>query len=458
VRGAGELFPEIGFDIRRRLLYSKLYFYLCRPPDTIEEVRSMDRMLGVYLHIPFCASKCAYCDFYSLAGSDKLMGRYQDALEKHIRESQSALQRYYIDTVYFGGGTPSYFGARRLCDLFNVLKRSGRVLKTAEVTVEVNPDSVTRHDLKLLRAEGVNRLSVGVQSADDDLLKLIGRRHNFKQAQKAVADARAAGFDNISLDLIFGLPSQTRAEWADTLAKAIELRPTHLSCYGLKLEPGTPMARYADSPLLPSDDDQADLYLYTVETLERYGFAQYEISNFARRGCESRHNLKYWSLEDYMGFGPAAHSCVDGVRYSYIADLQGYISGVLGEKSIIDEYETVDRLDRAAEYLMLGLRRTRGISEAEYHSIYPSDFDGIESLLSRYEKQGWAKHVQDRWSFTSSGFLLSNQLIGAILDAQAEQKISGNPWVRDAFDPVRTELPAPLSGVGMAQTQGRGSR
>lgn len=419
----------------------------------------MDNTLGVYIHIPFCASKCGYCDFYSLAGCGKMMGKYQEALEKHIAESASTFSRFFIDTVYFGGGTPSYFGARRLCSIFNTLKRSGRVLKTAEVTVEVNPDSITKRDLKLLRSEGVNRISIGMQSADDDLLRLIGRRHNFKQVQLAVKNARAAGFDNISLDLIFGLPSQTREEWADTLGKALALRPTHLSCYGLKLEEGTPMYRYAGSPVLPSDDDQADMYLYTVETLERYGYHQYEISNFSKKGCESRHNLKYWSLEDYVGFGPAAHSCVDGVRYSYIADLDGYISGVLGEKSIIDEYEKVDRLDRAAEYLMLGLRRSVGISREEYLSIYRSDFDAIEDLFKSFEKQGWAKNNQGRWSFTPSGFLLSNQLIGAVLEAQAELKLNGNPWIRESFGDTSSDaLLSVAGGVGPASTQGRESR
>lgn len=416
----------------------------------------MEKTLGVYIHIPFCASKCGYCDFYSLSGCDKLMGKYQEALEKHIRESASALSKYYIDSVYFGGGTPSYFGAKRICDIFNTLKRSGQVLKSAEVTVEVNPDSITKRDLKLLRSEGVNRISIGVQSADDDLLKLIGRRHNFKQAQAAVKNAKAAGFDNISIDLIYGLPSQTRAEWAETLSMALSLRPQHISCYGLKLEEGTPMYSYIDSPLLPSDDDQADMYLYTVETLDRYGFAQYEISNFAKRGRESLHNIKYWSLEDYMGFGPAAHSCVDGVRYSYTADLEGYISGVLGEKSIIGEYEKVDRLDRAAEYIMLGMRRTRGISREEYHNVYPSSFDSIEELLKKFEKKGWTKSAQGRWSFTSSGFLLSNQLIGALLEAQAEHKLSGNPWIREAYGEEYPDALLPLSGgVCPIPSQGR---
>jgi len=401
----------------------------------------MDESLGVYIHIPFCASRCGYCDFCTYAGRDNLMHKYQHALETHILESSAQFAPYLIDTVYFGGGTPSYFGARRICDIFNALKRAGRVLKDSEVTVEVNPDSVTRRDLSLLKREGVNRLSIGVQSANPELLKLIGRRHNFKQAQKAVKLARAADFDNISLDLMYGLPSQTRRDWADTLARAIELRPEHISLYGLKLEEGTPMYEYTGSAILPDDDEQADMYLYAVEAMERNGFGQYEISNFCTTGHESKHNMKYWRLEDYMGFGPAAHSCVSELRYSYVTDIDAYINGVATQGDILDEYETITSLDKAAEYIMLGMRTTHGISQAEYYDIYRSDFSKIEQLLRGFEKRGWSEknEEEDRWSFTSTGFLLSNVLIGAMLEAQAEQKLATTPWVREGT-PARRDM------------------
>ena len=403
----------------------------------------MNKKLGIYIHIPFCASKCGYCDFYSLAGCDKLMPRYHNALLQHIRESSPQLRQYYTDSVYFGGGTPSYYGARRICDLFNALKRGGLVYKSAEVTVEVNPDSIGRHDLVLLRSEGVNRLSIGAQSANDDLLKLIGRRHSWKQVEQAVKNARDAGFENLSLDLMYGLPSQSNSDWADTLGKAIDLKPEHLSCYGLKIEDGTPMCAYRDSELLPDDDAQADMYLYTCETLERYGYHQYEISNFSKRGYASRHNLKYWLLRDYMGFGPGAASCVGGLRYSYVKDLQAYISGVQSGDAILAEYEKIGLLDRAAEYLMLGMRTVRGISAKEYHTLYRSDFAPLEELLQEYDRKGWAVNEKGRWHFTPSGFLLSNLLIGLMLEKQGEYKHSGNPWV-DSMElfQAETELPA----------------
>lgn len=402
----------------------------------------MEKKLGVYIHIPFCASKCGYCDFYSLAGCEKFMPKYHNAIIEHIKESTAQLQQYFTDTVYFGGGTPSFYGAKRICEIFNALKCYGLVYKTAEVTVECNPDSISRRDMKVLLDAGVNRLSIGAQSANDDILKLIGRRHSWLQVEAAVQNARKAGFKNLSLDLIYGLPSQTKNDWADTLTKAIALKPEHISCYGLKLEEGTQLYGYKDSPFLPDDDEQADMYLYTVETLERFGYVQYEISNFAQPGFESRHNLKYWNLKDYMGFGPGAHSCVNGIRYSYVKDIQRYISGIQNEDTIIDEYEKIGLLERATEYIMLGMRTTRGISEKEYHNIYRSNFEPIEDLLKEYEYKGWAVMEKGRWRFTASGFLLSNLLIGLMLDRQGEYKMSGNPWV-DTMDMFieKTELP-----------------
>ena len=403
-----------------------------------------DKHLGVYIHIPFCASKCDYCDFYSLSHHENHMELYQHTLLRHIEESTSTMSPYYIDSVYFGGGTPSYYGARRLMELFNALKQAGKVLKSAEVTVECNPDSVRGRDLRLMRKEGVNRISLGAQSANDELLKIIGRRHDFAQVKKAVKDIRAAGFENLSIDLIYGLPNQTKADWADTLARVIDLEPEHISCYGLKLEEGTPLfEEYFRSPLIPTDDEQADMYLYAAETLAHYNYGQYEISNFAKRGKESRHNLKYWSLEDYLGLGPGAHSCIGDVRYSFVRDLEKYIEGVNRNGNILDEYEKLDELDRAAEYIMLGMRRSRGISGKEYYQIYRSDFTPIEKLLRSYEKDGWTRQVSGRWCFTPAGFLISNILIGSLLEAQAQHRINANPWMEESFarDVGRVELP-----------------
>ncbi len=392
----------------------------------------MEKRLGIYIHIPFCARKCAYCDFYSLVGSEDFIPRYQKALLQHIRESASQLQGYLIDSIYIGGGTPSFYGSKNLVELMEALKKYGRVLIAGEATVEVNPDSVTLQDLTRLRKAGFNRLSIGVQSANDGILESIGRLHTFAQAAEAVQNARRAGFDNVSLDLIYGLPSQTREDWADTLTRAAALKPDHFSCYGLKIEEGTALYQFKDSPFIPDDDVQADMYLYMVDALSRYGYRQYEISNFAKRGRESRHNLKYWQMGEYMGFGAAAHSCISGQRYSCIADMEGYAENILAGRSVVDQAETISAFERSGEYLMLGLRTNHGISEQEYYDIFPCKFDMARSLLDSYVERGWMTKNGDRWSFTPEGFLLSNRLIGEVLNIQTEQRRNiVAPWKRN---------------------------
>ena len=394
----------------------------------------MAKRLGIYIHIPFCASKCGYCDFYSLAGCEHLMPEYHEALLSHLKESAPSIKAYEVDTLYFGGGTPSFYGADRIADIFNTLKLNGNVRVDSEVTVECNPDSTSVNALKLLREEGVNRLSIGVQATDNNLLKLIGRRHNFQQAKQTIAQARKAGFENINLDLIYGLPSQTKGDWAETLARIVELHPEHISCYGLRLEEGTPMwNEYHDSPVLPDDDEQADMYCYAAEMLERYGYKQYEVSNFAAPGFESRHNLKYWNLDDYMGFGPGAHSCVGTLRYSFVKDLRKYITGVRKDVSIIDEYQIVDPLERAVEYIMLGMRTVRGISEKDYRVRTQCDWRPVHQTLLAFRQKGWAVEEEGRWHFTVPGFLISNTLIGLLLEAQAGGRIEGTPWLSEAY-------------------------
>lgn len=393
----------------------------------------MKQRLGIYIHIPFCASKCSYCDFYSRADCDHLMPVYQKALLRHINESSEAIKNYEVDTVYFGGGTPSYYGAGRIGEILNVLKLNGNLRLDSEVTVEGNPDSLTPEALRMLRKEGVNRLSIGVQATDNDLLKLIGRRHNYQQAQRAVHEARKAGFSNVSLDLMYGLPTQTKNDWAETLARVLELQPEHISCYGLKLEEGTPMWRnYKDSPVLPSDDEQADMYCYAAEMLDRYGYKQYEISNFAVKGFESKHNLKYWNLDDYMAFGPGAHSCIGNLRYSYIKDLKGYIAGVEKNSSLIDEYEIISPYEKSVEYLMLAMRTSKGVSADDYRRICRSDWLPVERVMKAFRAKGWTELTGDRWHFTVPGYLISNTLIGILLEAQADKRVENNPWLSDA--------------------------
>lgn len=377
--------------------------------------------LGIYIHIPFCRSKCDYCDFYSLAGRDDRMDQYQKALLFHIKETALLAQDFPVDTIYIGGGTPSYYGAKRLKELLGVIRKLYKVEKDAEVTVECNPDSVDVKSLKILRKAGVNRLSMGMQSANACELERIHRIHTPQQVNEAATAARKAGFTNLSLDLIYGLPGQTMDSWKATVEHALSLIPQHLSCYGLKVEEGTPLAaRVAQGEVLPDDDQQADLYLWTVGRLERAGYPQYEISNFAKPGFASRHNLRYWLTQPYIGFGPGAHSDFGGRRYSFVRDLDAYIQGVLQGGDIIDESEIIPKRERCGEYLMLRLRTVQGINEQEYRSTYFMDFAPLQARLEQFRAQGWAEQTDGRWHFTPKGFLLSNQLIGDLLERQEQ--------------------------------------
>ena len=282
---------------------------------------------GVYIHIPFCKSKCDYCDFYSLAGREEEMDHYQKALIAQLRSFAPRLKGRVADTIYFGGGTPSYYGEKRLRELLMLIQRVFTVSRQAEITVECNPDSVDWRSIARLRRAGVNRISLGAQTADPQQLRCLHRIPSTRQVVQAVADIRRAKITNLSLDLIYGLPDQDMASWLDTLNKAIALAPEHLSCYGLKVEEGTPLARQAELGLeLPDGDDQADFYLAAVDRLRQAGYHQYEISNFSKPGKESRHNLKYWMGREYVGFGPGAHSYFDGQRYAYPRDLAGYLA------------------------------------------------------------------------------------------------------------------------------------
>ena len=360
-----------------------------------------NRPLGLYLHIPFCKAKCAYCDFYSLAHSEEKMDAYAAALTRHITEVAPQMQNHRVDTVYFGGGTPSYLGHKRLIALLKA-------------------DSAGDwRALRALRRAGFNRISLGVQSSDDEELRRLGRVHTWQQVKDAVAACRKAGLDNISLDLIYGLPDQTMERWENTLADALVLAPRHISCYGLKLEEGTPLYARRDSLTLPDGDMQADMYLYAVELLGQNGYAQYEISNFAQPGYESRHNLKYWTLGEYAGFGPGAHSDFGGVRYGYTRDLDGYLAGRLD----LAESETISAQEREMEYIMLRLRTTEGMNIREFENRFRRRFDPLGARLEVYAGHGLAQRTEQGWRLTPRGFLVSNQIIGELQELLNREKL-----------------------------------
>lgn len=375
------------------------------------------RRLGVYLHIPFCRSKCDYCDFYSIPGREAEMEAYVAALCAHITEAAPYIRNYTIDTVYLGGGTPSFLGEKRLVRLLKTVQKELRPAQDCEVTLECNPDSVSLPLLRAVARCGVNRISMGVQSAQEDELKAVHRPHTFAEAREAVALVRKAKLPNLNLDLIYGLPGQSRADWQASVEAVLALKPDHLSLYGLQVEEGTPLYRKRATLDLADEDELADRYLWAVKRLAEAGYRQYEISNFALPGRESRHNLKYWRLAEYAGFGAGAHSDLGGQRYSYLRDVTGYTNGVLHGGALLEEQETISLTERASEYLMLGLRTTQGVSAPEYRR-YRGRFEPIEAKLREFAAHGWAVQDGERWRLTPEGFLVSNQLIGLVLEAQ----------------------------------------
>ena len=380
--------------------------------------------LGIYIHIPFCRSKCQYCDFYSLAcKDDKLMDGYLDAVCAHLKEAGALCPGYRVDTVYFGGGTPSYFGPDALAILLTTLRRNFDVATDAEITFEANPDSVTDKLLHRLKAEGFNRVSLGVQCDNDEILKKLGRPHTYAQAVTAYQRIRKAGFRNVSLDLMYGLPGQSLQDWQETLENVLRLNPEHISCYGLKVEEGTPLYDIKDFAGLADDDTQADMYMAAIESLRAHGFRQYEISNFCRKGLYSRHNTKYWTGGEYLGFGPSASSDFAGKRFTMVRDLQAYIRGIQTGGDIMEDVQEIPLRERAGEYLMLRLRTTAGIVAEEYERTFMLPFAPLEEVLLKHRVYYRTAQGEDgRWYLTPRGFLVSNDIITDLLLAQDESE------------------------------------
>ena len=368
--------------------------------------------IGIYIHVPFCASKCGYCDFYSRVRRDQMEG-YLDALEREIDGWKH--RGLKADTVFFGGGTPSLLTSAQLERVMNAVRENFELLPCAEITMEANPETVDTASLKAAYQLGINRLSYGVQSAVDNELKALGRKHTFARAVQAVLEAREAGFSNISLDLMLGIPYQTAESLQTTLTEILALAPQHISCYLLKIEEGTPFYRKNAAQWCASEDETADFYLTVARTLRAAGYRHYEISNFAKPGFESRHNLKYWHDEPYIGFGPAAHSCIDGKRFYNPSDLGQYIE-TQGNCSLLEESGPVQD---ASERMMLGLRLAEGIDLSQIGRL-DTNFDTAaqQAFLKKaavFEKAGLLTVTGSRVSLTEEGMLVSNMLLASLL-------------------------------------------
>ena len=325
-----------------------------------------NKEIGVYVHIPFCKQKCYYCDFISYCNKDNLIEDYVKAVKKEIRMQNIQSQ---ITTVYIGGGTPSYIDSKYIVEIIEEIKKKN-ISKRPEITIEVNPGTVTKEKLKNYKKCGINRLSIGLQSAQDEILKEIGRIHNFEQFLETYQMARKVGFKNINVDLILGIPNQRIKDLKNSLEKIIELQPEHISVYSLIVEDGTPIANKIEKGELelPDEDTERNMYWYVKNTLELNGYIHYEISNFAKKGRESKHNKNCWNQNQYFGFGVAAHSYRDITRYSNTEKIEEYIKNVMTERldrnRIIHEIQK--EYDAEKEYMLLGLRKIAGVNISEF--------------------------------------------------------------------------------------------
>ena len=372
-----------------------------------------NKSLGIYIHIPFCIKKCAYCDFCSFPNSDsKTREAYVDALCRDIALRGEICRDRVADTVYFGGGTPTLLSIDQFTRIFEALNSSFNIDPNAEISCECNPATADLEYFKALRALGVNRLSFGMQSAHDSELEALGRVHRAKDFKKAFFEARDAGFDNISADVMFGIPNQTRESFKETLRVLTELGPEHVSAYGLILEEGTPFFANRKNLVLPDEETEYTMYADAVGILALSGYERYEISNFSKPGRESRHNMKYWMYDDYVGLGVSAHSFLNGKRSFAPSRLEAYAGGLFEEGC-----EEIGKREAMGEYVMLAMRTSRGVEENVFFDRFGESFEEIfKDRLKPYCEGGFVARERGRWTFTDSGFYVSNSILSEIID------------------------------------------
>ena len=375
--------------------------------------------ISIYIHIPFCVRKCAYCDFTSFPGRGAQMEAYLSAVCREMRAQAAFFGRRRVRTVFLGGGTPTLMTGEQAQQLFDALRACFDLAPDAEITMEGNPGTVTAQSLAAYRAAGVNRLSLGVQSLDDGLLRAIGRIHTAAQAREAVSMARAAGFENVSLDLMLGLPGQSAAQWEQTLAEALALAPEHLSCYSLIVEEGTPLSAQlerGECAPLPDEDVLCRMDEITAQLTAQAGFARYEVSNYARPGRECRHNIVYWACEPYLGLGCAAHSDMDGRRFYNPSDWAGYLRMAQSDTTVREAEGESTRQERMFERMMMGLRMVRGVDCARFARDFGAQPEEVwPEALSRDVRVGLMERRGDFLRLTQRGMQVMNSVLVELL-------------------------------------------
>ncbi|MGL4730037.1 MAG: radical SAM family heme chaperone HemW [Clostridium sp.] len=365
---------------------------------------------SLYIHIPFCKNKCFYCDFPSFSGCEQDMIEYSKALSKEI---DSIGEKYIMDTIFIGGGTPTYLcleGLKIIAKSIEKLKLSPNI----EFTVEGNPGTFTKEKLEIFKKMGANRLSIGLQAYQNSILKEIGRIHTIEEFEKNYQLARECGYDNINIDLMFGLPNQTRKVWANTLENIIKLSPEHISCYSLIIEEGTKFYDMFEKNLLklPNEEEEREMYLKTLEVLKENGYNQYEISNFCKKGRECRHNLVYWELKPYIGCGSSSHSYIDNKRYYNEGNIRKYIEGIKDNCKAIIEVKENSIKDNIEEYMFLGLRKINGISKKKFKNRFFMDiYDVYGEIINRFVNLKLIYDDGENVRLTSKGIEVSNTVM-----------------------------------------------
>lgn len=361
-------------------------------------------MTGIYIHIPFCVKKCFYCDFYSVENHE-IKTAYFDALKNEIESFSKDNKNIKVDTIFFGGGTPSCVNASYISDIVELIKKEFDVMKDAEITIEANPKTFDREKLEIYRNCGINRISIGLQSADDIQLKKLGRIHTADDFEKAYELVRNCGFDNVNIDIMYGLPDEKEKNLYDTMENVLSYNPEHISAYALTISENTPIYRMNYS--YPDDDSVYSRYMMICDMLKDY--RHYEVSNFGKKIC--RHNMKYWTLEDYIGFGTSASGYYNGMRYTNTSDISEYIK----DTSKKDEIICVNDEDKLTEYVMLSLRTDNGLSYKYILDNFGFDFENKNfDFLKNLYKEGCIKLSNDGFSLTDKGFFVSNSIISSL--------------------------------------------
>ena len=376
----------------------------------------MDK-ISLYIHIPFCAQKCLYCDFPSFARKDHLRKAYIEALNKEIISLREKYNNLEINTIFIGGGTPSVLEADELeCLLKEVAKLN--MAKDIEYSMECNPGNLTEEKLEVMKNYGVNRISMGLQAKQDNLLKGLGRIHNYKTFKENFLLAKKVGFNNINVDLMFGLPNQSLNEWEETLREIISLEPAHISAYSLIIEEGTAFYNlYENDKLkLPTEEEERKMYHLAKKILEENGFNQYEISNYAKEGKECRHNLAYWNMNNWIGVGSAAASYINGKRIKNISSVEEYINSIKDKGEAVEEIINNSKNDNMEEFMFMGLRKINGIDENEFKNRFSMNINDVYGeILNKYIGEGLLIRESGRIFLSEKGIEISNVIMADFL-------------------------------------------